>query len=76
MSNNKQYTDEFRSEGGRQVIARGFAVVDVADRIGIPKHTLYGRVQATRKTAHVPNVRAVPSDSAEIRRLEAELRCG
>lgn len=42
--------------------------VDVASRIGIPKHTLYGWVQAARQTARAPNATVVPSDSAEIRR--------
>ena len=74
MSSNKQYTDEFRCEAVKQVIERGFAVVDVASRIGIPKHTLYGWVQAARKTTPVPGAAATPSDSTEIRRLKAELR--
>ena len=56
----KQYTDEFRAEAVKQVLERGFTVVDVAARIGIPKHTLYDWVPGT--------------DSAEVRRLKAELR--
>ncbi|HRN62612.1 MAG TPA: transposase, partial [Luteimonas sp.] len=32
----KQYTDEFRAEAVKQVLERGFTVVDVAARIGIP----------------------------------------
>ena len=51
MSSNRQYTDEFRSEAVKQVLERGFTVVDVAGRIGIPKHTLYGWVQAAKKAA-------------------------
>ncbi len=30
MGNSKQYTDEFRAEAVKQVIERGFTVVDVA----------------------------------------------
>ncbi|KRG83674.1 transposase [Stenotrophomonas acidaminiphila] len=74
MGNSKQYTDEFRAEAVKQVIERGFTVVDVASRIGIPKHTLYGWVQAAKKTVRAPGTIAVLSDSAEIRRLKAELR--
>lgn len=37
---NKQYTDEFRAEAVKQVLERGFTVVDVAARIGIPKHVM------------------------------------
>ena len=49
-------------------------MVDVASRIGIPKHTLYGWVQAARKTALARGAAVAPTDSAEIRRLKAELR--
>ena len=73
MSNNRQYTGEFRSEAVKQVLERGFTVVDVAARIGIPKHTLYGWVQAAKKLA--PAASAVTaSDSAAVRRLKAELK--
>ena len=74
MGNSKQYTDEFRAEAVKQVIERGFTVVDVASRIGIPKHTLYGWVQAARKATPASAAAAAPTDSAEIRRLKAELR--
>ena len=40
----KRYTDEFRAEAVKQVLERGFTVVDVAARIGIPKHTLYRKL--------------------------------
>ncbi|WP_181360122.1 IS3 family transposase [Stenotrophomonas panacihumi] len=73
MSNNRQYTAEFRSEAVKQVLERGFTVVDVAARIGIPKHTLYGWVQAAKKAAPAASP-AVASDSAEVRRLKAELK--
>ena len=74
MGNSKQYTDEFRAEAVKQVVERGFTVVDVASRIGIPKHTLYGWVQAARKATPASGAAAAPTDSAEIRRLKAELR--
>lgn len=45
----KRYTDEFRAEAVKQVLERGFTVVDVAARIGIPKHTLYDWVQKAKK---------------------------
>ncbi len=76
MSVNRQYTDEFKSQAVKQVVDRGFTVVDVAARIGIPKHTLYGWVQSARKAA-LSSGEAAPaatSDSAELRRLRAELK--
>ena len=76
MSVNRQYTDEFKGEAVKQVVERGFTVVDVATRIGVPKHTLYGWVQAAKKEARSVSEGAsvALSDSAEIRRLKAELR--
>lgn len=71
----KRYTDEFRAEAVKQVLERGFTVVDVAARIGIPKHTLYDWVQKAKK-AGKPAAGSAPTgtDSAEVRRLKAELR--
>ena len=75
MGNSKQYTDEFRAEAVKQVLERGFTVVDVASRIGIPKHTLYDWVQKAKKAGKAAAGSAlVGTDSAEIRRLKAELR--
>ena len=71
----KRYTDEFRAEAVKQLLERGFTVVDVAARIGIPKHTLYDWVQKAKKAGR-PAAGSAPTgtDSAEVRRLKAELR--
>ena len=73
---NRQYTDEFKAEAIKQVIERGFTVVEVATRIDVPKHTLYGWVQSARKTSRSSGAgsAAVVGDSAEVRRLKAELK--
>ena len=70
-----QYTDEFKAEAVKQVVERGFPAVEVAARIGVPKHTLYSWVQKVRKAVK-PEATAPVSknDSAEVRRLKAELR--
>jgi transposase len=73
--NSKQYTDEFRAEAVKQVLERGFTVVDVAARIGIPKHTLYGWVQKAKKAGkQADGAASAGPDAAEMRRLKAELR--
>ena len=76
MSSNRQYTDEFKSEAVKHVVDRGFTVVDVAMRLGIPKHTLYGWVQSARQAtgSTAGKTAASASDSAEVRRLKAELK--
>jgi len=73
---NVRYTDEFKAEAVKQVIERGFTVVDVAARIGLPKHTLYDWVQKAKKAARPDNEgrTVAASDSAEVRRLKAELK--
>lgn len=76
MSSNRQYTDEFKAEAVKQVIDRRFTVVDVAARIGIPKHTLYEWVHRARKATLAGNTALVKdrSEAAEVRRLKAELK--
>jgi transposase len=72
---NTRYTEEFKAEAVKQILERGFTVVEVAARIGLPKHTLYDWVQRAKKAARAdgPPI-SEKSDSAEIRRLKAELR--
>lgn len=74
MVNNRQYTDEFRAEAVKQVIERGFSVVDVSTRIGIPKHTLYEWVHKARKASPSSGGVVDKGDAAELRRLKAELK--
>ncbi|WP_165690625.1 transposase, partial [Xanthomonas citri] len=38
----KRYTDEFKIEAVRQVTDRGFKVGEVAERLGVTTHSLYG----------------------------------
>lgn len=72
---NKRYTDEFRAEAVKQVTERGHSVAEVAPRIGVSKHTLYDWVQRARSARTAADLEPVASsDSAEVRRLKAELR--
>lgn len=68
----KRYTDEFKIEAVRQVTERGFKVAEVADRLGITTHSLYAWLRKFGKANVVQ--RAELDQSAEIRRLKAELR--
>lgn len=69
----KRYTDEFKIEAVRQVTERGHRVVEVAERLGITTHNLYSwikRFGSPKTGALSPEV----EQSAEVRRLKAELR--
>lgn len=71
---NKRYTDEFRAEAVKQVTERGHSVVDVANRLGINKHSLYEWIKQSK--VHVPGTSASGGhgDAAALRRLRAELK--
>ena len=68
----KRYTDEFKIEAVRQVTERDHSVADVAGRLGITTHSLYAWIRAFDKAPAVQ--RAELDQSAEVRRLKAELR--
>lgn len=69
----KRYTDELKIEAVRQVTARGFKVVGVAERLGITTQSLYAWLRTFGKQGVVLQ-RAEVDHSAEVRRLRAELR--
>lgn len=68
----KRYTDEFKIEAVRQVTEHGRPVAEVAQRSGITSHSLYAWKKALTKPEVVQ--RAELDQSAEVRRLKAELK--
>jgi len=38
---NQRYTPEFKDEAARQIVDRGYSVVDVSERLGVSAHSLY-----------------------------------
>jgi transposase len=68
----KRYTDEFKIEAVKQVLERGHSVRDVAQRLGITTNSL---CEWKRKFGQPDSVRRAELDqSAELRRLKAELK--
>lgn len=70
----KRYTDEFKVEAVRQVTDRGFKVAEVAERLGVTTHSLYAWLRKFGKLDIGITQRAELDQSAEVRRLKAELR--
>lgn len=68
----KRYTEEFKIAAVRQVTERGHAAREVADRLGVSIHSMYGWI----KHYSVPEDERIASDTqaAEMRRLKAELK--
>ena len=71
----KRYTAEFKAEAVKQVLERGYPVAQVAHRLGINKHSVYEWVHRARHVGtEAPAAETAPRESAEVRRLRAELR--
>ena len=69
---NKRYPEEFRIEAAKQVTERGYPVAEVASRLGVSAHSVYGWIK--QYGAPVEARQEQQSQSAEIRRLKAELK--
>lgn len=68
----KRYTDEFKIEAVRQVTDHRFKVAEVAELLVVTTHSLYAWMRKFGKRGVVQ--RAEVDQSAEVRRLKAELR--
>jgi transposase len=68
----KRYTEEFKREAVKQVTEQGYAVIDVAKRLGVSKFSLYDWVALYSDRGKKPAPLGDPG--AQIRRLEAELK--
>ena len=68
----KRYPEEFKIEAVRQVVDRGYPVVEVASRLGVTTHSLY----AWLRRYGPDKDKAAAEDEAhkEIRRLQEQLR--
>jgi transposase len=72
MGKGIRYSDEFKQEAVNQVAIHGYAVNDVAERLGISSKTLYSWL----KTFTKPTSKRKEEDElrAEIARLKRELK--
>jgi transposase len=68
----KRYLDEYKIEAVKQVTERGHSVKDVAARLGVTTHSLYEWKRKFGQPATA--VRAEVDQSAEVRRLKAEVK--
>ena len=71
MNKGIRFTDEFKQDAVAQVVERGYAVSEVAERLGISTKSLYTWKAQFAKS---PRVRSeVAEQAAEIKRLKREL---
>ena len=68
----KRYTEEFKIEAVKQVTERGYPVAEVSGRLGVSQHSLYQWLKDYGQPTEARQEQQ--SQSAEIRRLKAELK--
>jgi len=73
MSNHK-YAAEFREEAVRQVLERGCSVKEVADNLGVSRHSLYKWVREAKPSPHKQKDEELLEAEHEVLKLRAELR--
>jgi transposase len=71
MNKGIRFTDEFKQDAVAQVVERGYAVSEVAERLGISTKSLYTWKSRFSKSLRVRS--EVADQAAEIRRLKREL---
>ena len=71
MSKRVRFTDEFKRDAVAQVVERGYAVSDVAERLGISTKSLYTWKAQFSKPERVRS--EASEQAAEIKRLRREL---
>jgi transposase len=71
MSKGIRFTDEFKQDAVAQIVERGYAVSEVAERLGISTKSLYTWKAQFSKSSGVRS--EVADQAAEIRRLKREL---
>ena len=71
MNKGIRFTDEFKRDAVAQIVERGYAFSEVAERLGIGTKSLYAWKSLFAKS---PRVRSeVAEQAAEIKRLKREL---
>ena len=68
----KRYAEEFKIEAVKQVVDRGYKIIDVAARLGITDKSLRSWVK--RYGDEGSQHQAITEQQAEMRRLKRELR--
>ena len=70
----QRYTPEFKNEAVRQVVERGYSVVEISQRLGVSKHSLYKWVNAVSpdKTGH--QAEELAAAKSEILKLRSQMR--
>jgi len=70
----QRYSPEFKDEAVRQVVDRGHSVAEVADRLGVSRHSLYKWVRGVKPSEAEHQAAELIEAKSEVLRLRAKLR--
>jgi transposase len=70
----QRFAPEFKDEAVRQVVERGYAVGEVAQRLGVSAHSLYKWVKAVKPNKADQHANELVEAKSEILKLRAQLR--
>ena len=69
----QRFPPEFKQEAVRQIVERGYAVTEVATRLGVSSHSLYKWVKAATPDKSVSQASELLEAKSEILKLRAQL---
>lgn len=70
----QRFPPEFKDEAVRQIVERGYAVAEVAKRLGVSTHSLYKGVKAVRPDKREQHATELVDAKSEVLKLRAQLR--
>ena len=70
----QRFTPEFKEEAVRQVVERGYSVVEVSARLGVSTYSLYKWVKAVTPDKTEKQAADLLEAKSEILRLRAQMR--
>jgi transposase len=70
----QRYTPEFKNEAVRQVVERGYSVTEIAQRLGVSKHSLYKWVHAVTPDKSESRAEELVAAKSEILKLRSQMR--
>jgi transposase len=70
----RRYTEEFKAEAIKQALSPGRSTRDVAQRLGVNKHSLYHWIHQSRAAGATSAATSESPEAVELRRLRGELK--
>jgi transposase len=70
----REYSEEFRRDAVKQVVENGYSIKETAQRLGVHQDSLRNRIKKYKSPEAEKEAKKVEDASAEIKRLQKELK--